>query len=326
MRSGAQTLTLLNAHRNVLVLRALADGPKRQSELRRAAGLPAQTTLRAHLKGLEQSGAIAKRRRDVFPGTLDYELGKSGEDLLFVAAALGEWLERGAEGPLTLGSDTARAAIRALVEAWSASILRALAAKPLSLTELDRLIDGLNYPSLERRLGAMRLAGLVRAQPANGRAGTPYGVTEWLRRGITPLAAAIRWERRHIPDRTTPLGRTDVETGFLLALPLLRLPVDVSGRCRLAVELPNGGNPRFAGVVVELEAGAIASCSSRLEGNSAAWASGPPGAWLEAIIDADVDRLELGGDCALARALLDALHTTLFSGPALTTPPVSKQN
>ncbi len=43
-------------------------------------------------------------------------------------------------------------------------MLRALAAGSLSLTELDRLIGALSYPSLERRLVAMRLAGLVGAR------------------------------------------------------------------------------------------------------------------------------------------------------------------
>jgi DNA-binding HxlR family transcriptional regulator len=325
VRSGAQTLTLLSTHRNVLVLRALAEGSQRQGELRRVTGLPAQTTLRATLKGLEGIGAIVKCRRNAFPGTLDYELEKPGEELLFVAAALERWLGAAPGGPLTLGGDASKAAIKALAEGWSSSMLRALAAKPLSLTELDRVIADLNYPSLERRLGALRLAGLVEALPANGR-GTPYAVTECLRRGMAPLVAAIRWERRHAPDRTAPLGRLDVEAGFLLTLPMLPLPADVSGQCRLAVELPNGAKRLLAGVIVELKAGRVSSCTSRLEGHPAAWISGPPSAWLEAVIDADADGLELGGDCGLARSLLDGLHTTLFRGQMQATPPVSKQN
>jgi DNA-binding HxlR family transcriptional regulator len=324
VRSGAQTLTLLCAHRNVLVLQALVEEPKRQAELRRATGFPAQTTLRAHLNGLEEIGAIAKRRRNAFPGTLDYELEKPGRDLLFVAAALERWLASAPGAPLQLGDDAGRVAVKALAEGWSATMLRALAARPLSLTELDRMIAEFNYPSLERRLAGMRLAGLVEALPGNGR-GTPYAVTEWLRRGMTPLAAAIRWERQHARGRTAPLGPVDVEAGFLLALPLLRLPSDVNGRCRLAVELRSGGRRRLAGVIVELEAGTVSSCTSRLEGNPGAWVSGSPTAWLEAVIEADADLLELGGECHLAHSLLDGLHAALFRGPS-TTPSVSKQN
>jgi DNA-binding HxlR family transcriptional regulator len=325
VRSGAQTLTLLSAHRNVLLLEALAGGPQRQAELRRIAGLPAQTTLRAHLRGLEEIGAIAKHRRNAFPGTLEYRLEKPGEELLFVAAALERWLAQAPGPPVELGSDAARAAIKALTEAWSASMLRALAAKPLSLTELDRLIAELNYPSLERRLGGMRLAGLVEALPGNGR-GTPYAVTEWLRRGMTPLTAAIRWERRHARDLTAPLGRLDVEAGFLLTLPLLRLPSDVEGQCRMAVELPNGSSGQLAGVIVDVQAGKVDSCDARLEGSPAAWVSGSPTAWLTAAIESDAAQLELGGDCKLARALLDGLHATLFGSARHATSPVSKRN
>ena len=57
------------------------------------------------------------------------------------------------EGPLALGSSTAKSAIKALVEGWGTNMIRALAARPLSLTELNGLISGLSYPSLERRLG-----------------------------------------------------------------------------------------------------------------------------------------------------------------------------
>jgi DNA-binding HxlR family transcriptional regulator len=312
VRSGAHTLALLSAHRNCTILRALDEGPKRQMDLRCATGSPAQTTLRAHLKALEDVGAIAKQRRNAFPGNLEYELEKPGRELLFVANVLERWLSRSPDVPLGLGSDAARAAIKALVEGWSTAMLRALAARPLSLTDLDRVIGDLNYPSLERRLAAMRLAGLVEAMPGNGR-GTPYGVTAWLRQAVAPLAAATRWERRHLPDRTAAPGRLDAEAAFLLAVPLLRLPTDVSGGCRLTMEITNGGGKqRLAGVLVELEAGRARSCTSKLEGSPNAWATGSLTAWLSAVIEADSDRLELGGDCALARGVVDGLHGTLF--------------
>lgn len=323
-RCGAQTLRLLSSHRNCLILRALADGPKRQAELRRATGLPAQTTLRAHLRGLEEVGAIVKHRRNAFPGAIDYELEKPGEELLFVVALLERWLAAAPGQPLELGSDAAKAAIRALAEAWSATMLRALASGPLSLTELDRIIAGLSYPALERRLAALRLANLVTDRPANGR-GTPYAVTDWLRHGVAPLIAAIRWECRNGPNRPTPIGPLDAEAAFLLIIPLLRLGEDASGECRMAVELPSGGARQLAGVVVELADGAVQSCTSRLHGNPDAWISGSVAAWLAAMIETDSDSLELGGDSRLAQALLGGLHALLFGGSAaLKTSDVSK--
>lgn len=311
-RSGAQTLILLAGPPSVLILRALEEGPKQQVDLRRAAGFLAQTTLRAQLKRLEAVGAVEKHRRDRFPGTLHYELTPAGRSLLSVADTLEHWLGRASEGSLSLGDCGAKAAVKALAEGWSTTMLRALAAGPRSLTELDRVIGSLSYPSLERRLAALRLAGQLRTLPSSGR-GTPYAVTAWAREGIGPLVAAARWERRHMPQETAPFGRIDAEAAFLLSLPLLNLPVSLSGSCRMAMELPGPEGRRLAGVVVQIREGRVESCTSRLQGTPDAWALGSAPAWLEAMVKADMDRIEPGGDGRLARTLLDALHHALFS-------------
>ncbi len=314
MRSGAQTLSLLATPLNYLVLSALSEGPREQGQLRRDAGSPAQSTLRTQLKRLTEIGAIAKHRRNHFPGILEYELTSPGYDLLFVAGVLERWLENAPDGPLLVATNPAKAAIKALAEGWSTTILRAVAAGPLSLTELDRVIGSLSYPSLERRLSAMRLAGQIESRPSNGR-GTPYAVTTWLREGVGPIAAAARWERRHVPHATAPITRIDAETVFLLTLPLLRISSDLSGTCRMAAEIPNGKARRLAGVMIEVEEGEIVSCATQLRGSPDAWALGSPSAWLAAMIEHDGDRLELGGDRRLARALLAGLHETLFKVP-----------
>lgn len=310
-RSGAQTLVLLVAPLNVPILRALAGGGKQQAELLRETGSPAQTTLRAQLKKLVEIGVIDKQRRNRFPGVLEYELTASGRDLLIVADALDRWLDQAPEAPLQLGSSAAKAAIKALANGWSATMLRTLAAGPLSLTQLDRVIASLSYPSLERRLAALRLTGQVEACASNGH-GTPYAVTAWARKGVGPLAAAARWERRHLPNSSPPTGRIDAEAVFLLTAPLLSLPKDVSGTCRLAVELPGSSGRRLAGVVIAVEKGRIESCTSRLEGTPDAWALGSTTGWLDAMVSADPAGIEPGGNGRLALAFLDCLHRTLF--------------
>lgn len=310
-RSGTRTLVLLGTPLNGLILRNLATEPKRLVDLRRECGSPAQTTLRAHLRELEGIGTVVKQRRDRFPGAIECELTAAGKELLFVADAMERWLAEAPEGPLAFSSNEAKAAVKALAEGWSSTLLRALAAGPLSLTELDGVITGLSYPSLERRLSAMRLAGQIEACHSRGN-GTPYAVTAWLRRGIAPLAAAAHWERRHLPNDTAPVGRVDVEAAFLLTLPLLRLPADLSGSCRLGVEMNTGNGRRLVGAMAYVDNSRIASCSVRLEGTADAWATGSTPAWLHAVIGSDLDGLELGGEQRLARGLLDGLHTALF--------------
>jgi DNA-binding HxlR family transcriptional regulator len=310
-RAGANALSLLATPLNVFVLQALAEGPKPLVGLRREVGSPPQTTMRGRLRTLTQTGVVTKRRQNDFPGSLDFELTASGRELWAVAEVVASWLAAAPEGPVLLGSVAAKSAIKALIEAWTTSMLRALAAKPLSLTELDSLISGLTYPSLERRLGAMRLAGQVEAIPGNGK-GTPYAVTAWLRRAVAPLSAAVRWERSHLNGAAAPVGARDAESALLLAVPLLRLPDEISGSCRLVIEIGGPTRSRLAGVMVSVEEGRIASCVSRLEGHPDAWAVGPAAGWLAALIDLEADRLEVGGDGLLARGLIEGLHTTLF--------------
>lgn len=294
------------------ILRNLAEGPKQQAELQRECGLPTQATLRLQLKRLTTLGAVTRHRHDPFPGALDYELTAGGEELLRVAEGLERWLAMAEDGPLALGDDAAKRVIKALAEGWSTTILRVLAARPLSLTELDAVIGSVSYPSLERRLTALRVARLIEPKSGNHR-GTPYGVTEWLRYGMAPLLAAARWERR-CSDSFAPLGRLDIETALLLVLPLLRLSPELSGVCRLGVE--SNGKSRLAGAMVMVDQGEVVSCTTNRQGRADAWALGSISAWLDAMLDRDVDSLEMGGNTGFVGSLLDGLHRKLVPIPA----------
>ncbi len=305
-------LSLLAAPINAAVLQALADGPKSQMDLCRAAGSPSQSTLRLRLRELTQLGVLRRSRQDGFPRALDYELAEPGRELLVVVAAMQLWLANCPAETITFGTHPAKGAIKALAEGWSSNLIRALAARSLTLTELDRLISGLNYPSLERRLGTMRRTEQIEPLPSPT-PGTPYTVTAWLRHSIVPLIVAARWERLYAPEETTPIGRLDIEAAFLLAVPLLQLADDLSGSCRLGVETTsNGGARRLAGVMVEVVDGQVVSCLTSLDSTPTAWASGSAAAWLTTVIEHDREGLEIGGERQLACALVDGLNGALF--------------
>ena len=293
------------------VLEALARAPRSLTDLRRQVGSPPQTTMRAHLRTLTETGVVTRIRRNEFPGSLDYELTISGRDLWATAEVVRAWLARAPDGPVRLGSTAAKSAIKALVEGWDTSMVRALAARPLSLTELNTVIPSVSYPSLERRLTAMRLAGQLEKASSRG-PGTPYEVTDWLRRAIAPLATAARWERLNVESETASISRLDAEAAFLLAVPLLRPPPNLSGACRLVVELPAGNGDRLCGVLVVVKQGRIAACSTKLRAEADAWVSGSAPVWLRTVIEQDFGRLEIGGDCRLSQSLLDGLHEALF--------------
>jgi len=309
-RAGARALSLLAVPLNAALLQELAKGPSSLTELRRNTGSPPPTTMRGHLRTLIEAGVLERRRRSSFPGSVDFALTSAGDEFLGVVTALQTWLDHAPEGSLELGTTAARSAIKALVDGWSTGILRVLAARPLSLTELDQVIKGVSYPSLERRLSAMRLVGQIE-QVLGRERGTPYGVTPWLRYAVVPLGAATRWERLSGLPGASPVAPLDVEAALLLAVPLLRLPADLDGTCRLAVEVKTGNGGRQAGVLATIDQGRVVGCVTRIQGHAEAWVAGPPTTWLRAVIGGKAAGLEIGGDCRLALALVEGLHSTL---------------
>jgi DNA-binding HxlR family transcriptional regulator len=306
-RSGAQALSLLAAPLHVHTLKALQEGPQGLLDLHRSVGSPPQSTMRVYTRTLEKLGVLERRRQSEFPATAEYSLTPGGEALLQVASLLQEWLMAAPDGPILLGSMAAKSATKALVGGWSSNIVRAVAARALSLTELNVLIPKVSYPTLERKLGAMRIAKLVEPQPGDGR-GTPYGPTEWLRKATIPLTSAAAWERKFVADSAPQIGRLDVEAAFLLSIPLIELDPELTGKCRLSVELRGGSSPAFAGVVLGIENGKVVSCTSRLEGDVRAMASGTVPAWLRQMNGGPRGEFETSGDPELAMAIPNALR------------------
>lgn len=310
MCASVRALSLLSAPLNCLILRSLATGPKRQVELRRETGFPAQTTLRGQLKRLETAEAITRRVRDPLSAGFEWELTEPGIELLELADALERWLARAPIGSVELDSEGAKSIIRALIGNWTSTLLHALADGAHSLTELDTMIDTLSYPSLDRRLAEMRLAAQVETLPAGPR-GTPYVPTDWMRQAVAPLIVAARWGQRNPSAERRPIVPRDVEAVLLLATPLLRLAPELSGSCGVAVRLSGRGKNREVGVMLGLRAGELESCApASLEGCNAS-ASGAPAAWFAAVIDGDLGGLELAGDRRLAATVLDGLKTAL---------------
>jgi DNA-binding HxlR family transcriptional regulator len=306
-RSGATALDLLAAPLKLQILRGLEQGPESLVDLRKGIGSPPQSTMRNYVATLVDAKALERTPQPRVQGSVEFALTRPGSDLLAVAVGLQRWLDGSPGGRIELGTPPARGAVKVLGDAWSSNIVRALAAQPLSLTELARLIPRISYPALERRLTSMRLLGLVEPRKEEGRA-TPYHLTGWLRRAVVVLTSASEWEREYIPDTTPPIGRLDVEAAFLLAVSLMRLPPDLSGRVRLAVEIQRGASPVFAGVLVCVEDGEVTACTPGVDGEAEGWVSGAPRSWLRRMNRReDGDHLEMGGTSEVARAVLDAL-------------------
>lgn len=307
-RAGGHVLSVLARPLNCLTIQALGRRPMRLADLLKELGGPSQTTLRGRLTDLVALGAVAKRGGGM-PYAVENDLTDAGRDLLRVIDSIEAWLSKAPDGPIPLGSVAAKGAMKALAGGWESTMLRAFAARPLSLTQLDRLIGSLSYPALERRLGALRATGLVKAAPAGAR--TPYGISHWGREGMGPLAAAARFERLHMAELTTPLTPIDVETAFLLATPIAELHPRVDGTCQLAAQI-DGRQSRLAGVNVAVDRGKVVECVAQLDPKPRTWALGDTHAWLDAMVRCDQDRLSVNGNEELVSDLVEALHRALY--------------
>ncbi len=319
VRAGGTVLSLIAGPLSVPILRAHLDGPLRLPDLRERIDGAAQTTLRGQVGNLRGLGALERHVRSGMPYTVENELTDVGMGILAVADLVEVWLTRAPQGSIALGSESAKSAIRALIGGWGSTMLRALAARPMSLTELSGVIGKLSYPALERRLSAMRASRQVEPWPNGGRGAKPFAVTDWTRQAVGPLVAAGRCECMHLPEITEPLTRIDIEAAFLLAVPLVDLQINRSGSCLLAVDTGSiagrGFKGRIAGVHVEVEEGSVVSCVSRIEQEPSAWALGTVETWVDAILEGKSDRLRIGGDITgLARPVIEALHTALLAG------------
>jgi DNA-binding HxlR family transcriptional regulator len=256
--------------------------------------------MRLYVRELIELGALERHRRKSFPSSTNYSVTPSGRALLEVNGLLERWLWESPNGPIPPGSSAFKNVTRALVEGWSTNLIRVLSVKPFALTEVSKLIPGIGYPSLERRLGAMCRTGLLRKE-RDGRSSL-YAMTPWLRSAVVPLVGAVAWERRFAPDLTAPVQRTDVEAAFLLAVPLLKLAPVVSGSCRLVVDVGS----KAAGVQLGIEDGQVISCSTRLKGEVDGYVSGTPVAWLRRMAG-DGTGLSFDRESAVAEATVDAL-------------------
>ncbi len=316
-RAGTHALSIFCSTLNGQIIRTLADGPLPSAKLREAVGLPAPTTLRTNLENLVTMGVLETHRRDERPQQIDNALTPLGEELLTLADAIDVWLAAAPRGRLEFGSSAAKAALRALVDGWDAAIVRALAPRSLPLAELNVLIPQISYPALSRRLSALRLTGQVERIRLDGR--WVYRVTDWLRTAIAPLGLAARSEYRYPQEVGAPITSIEVETAFLLVVPLVKLPTSLDGECTLAVDTrdlsaPKGGS-RIAGVRVGVQNGQVVFCSTRLEAGPGAWALGTAEAWLDAVASGSVDCLHSGGEkpelpAALVGAFNEALTTS----------------
>lgn len=243
-----------------------------------------------------------------------YKISSGGREMLFVSFAIERWLSSAPRGPIEFEGNPAERAVGALAEGWSATVMHMLAREPLTFRRLCEMVQGIGRRAVKRHLAAMIRAGQVEAR-TRGDGETVYAVTDWLRMGLAPLVVSARLERRNPMDGMSPIDALDVEAAFMLTMPMLELPRELSGTCRFGVNLEDDESGALSGVTVRVEGGRVVSCKAGMDEDADAWGMATASAWLDTVIEPDAKRVRTGGDRWLAAALLGALHEKLFGIP-----------
>ena len=90
-RPVTEILQLIGDKWTVLVVRALHDGSRRFSEIRRDMPAVSQRMLTLTLRNLERNGLVTRTVTPSIPPRVDYELTKLGRSLEVPLRGLGEW-------------------------------------------------------------------------------------------------------------------------------------------------------------------------------------------------------------------------------------------
>lgn len=244
----------------------------------------------------------------------EYKVTANGREVLFVGFVVERWLQSAPQGPLPFESPESERAVTALAEGWSTTAMHALAREPLSFEELYSKVDDLGRRRLKRHLAQMLAAEQVTEHIGSG-GEIIYTMTDWLRAGIAPLIASARLERREPKEGMAPIDALDVEAGFRCGLHFVELPKELSGTCRLGINLEDDESGCLTGVTTQIDQGRVVSCRAGLDGGADAWAAGSAGDWLDTVVEPDAELVRTGGDMWLTRAVLNSLHKALFGIP-----------
>lgn len=90
-RTISELLSRIGDKWSVLVVDALAQGPRRFNELRREIPSVSQRMLTLTLRNLERDGLVSRTVTPSIPPRVDYELTALGQSLQCPIAALTEW-------------------------------------------------------------------------------------------------------------------------------------------------------------------------------------------------------------------------------------------
>lgn len=290
----------------------LEHGPMRRDKLKERAPYISPSTFGRALRRLALAGLVASqppqagdRRHRLF------ELKPAADELLQVAR---EVLVVEAWARPALRGTQAPPLMSVLADEHARMIPRELVDGPLPYIELCSRLPELSDSTFATHLALLTRCGLVCVQPGSRPDEHTYKLTELAPALARAVALAARLRLRMTPDDAPWLtGDLPSFLRLLELAPALRAPHDARGAVLLHV-IHAEGERGWPDVEVALEHGRI---SQRRPGTQLPRASARalPVAWFDAILDANLDGIEIEGHVPLAHTLLAVITTVVNACP-----------
>jgi len=294
--SVADVLRLLSAGATGAILMALAEGPLRTKNLTERVPGYAPRTIYRYAGKLAELDVVEREEEPGVPSKVVHTLTDP------CGTELHALVNRFADASMTRLPDGRIdahdwAVLGLLADLWEAGMVEELSCEPRSPTELARGPHGLSYHQVNRRAGLFKTGGLLSESEGPGRRRN-YELTEKTRRTMGLIVGIGRWRHHHvIAEDEEGMNAPEMATALRVALPLVTLPGH-AGKC-LKLSVVSEDDPAGADGQVfwaEMEAdGTIHSCAEP-SASPSGWGKGKVKAWIPALLDAQPNKVLVGGD------------------------------
>lgn len=231
-----------------------------------------------HLRELESLGIVDR-------GGRGHSQTAAGLELIAVLAVLRDWAWSGparAEPVLTLlGSTNLAEGLRGV---WATDMLVELVLSPATTGELVTRLPGRSESSVKRLLSLGYEAGIIErgVDPLDRRR---YGLTRHGMGLIRPLAAILRFERRHLADHVEAPGPRLFRAGMAVVAELTDPPGD--GDREMLFEVFDAEGREIAVEHARYREGRLRRHTPSTHFEHIPWIRGTPEAWYDLIVDRD---------------------------------------
>ncbi len=309
----ADVLRLLSAGATGAILMALGEGPLRTKQLtERVPGYSPRTIYRYAGK-LTELDVIEREEEPGVPSKVVHTLSDPCGNELY------QLIRRFADASMTQLSDgtfdaQSWASLGLLADLWESGMVEELACEPRSPTDLARGPHGLSYHQVNRRAGLFTASGFLSDRPGAGRRRC-YALTEKTRRTMGLIVGIGRWRHHHVVAKDEEgMALEEMTTVVRTALPLVKAPQYLGKALKFHVLTEDeafGGEGRVIWAEVDGD-DSLHGCADPTP-SADGWARGKVKNWIPAILDADPQRILLGGDEALVGDCLARVHDALWA-------------